>query len=249
MGCCQSNTATHASAGANGRRAPGGVAEEVEIVEATEAAAAAPTLLEAADEELKEEEAKALHQLRLIFDAVDADKSGSVSKDELTAALEADQNLGGLVKEAGLNDVFFVLNQLDTNENQRISWGEFKAHLKKAAEEEVAENGHIAAATRLAEEKALAQLRAIFDKLDADEDGAVSKSELQARLEENREEDSLGRVIEQASLNPEWSILECLDTNKDGFVTWDEFEAHLRKAAIEVVLEDMATAQCCCCPL
>jgi len=221
----------------------------VEAVPAAEAAAA-PTLLEdGAEEELKEEEAKALHQLRLIFEAVDADKSGSVNKDELTAALQADQNLGALIKEAGLNDVFFVLNQLDTNENHCVSWGEFKGALKKAAEEEVVENGHIAAATRLAEEKALAQLRAIFDGLDADGDGAVDKTEFQARLEKDGEDDSLGRVIEQASLNPEWSVLECLDTNKDGRVTWDEFEAHLRKAAIEVVLEDMAIHQCCCCTL
>lgn len=212
---------------------------------AAEAVPAVRTLLEAS----KEEEKKALAQLRLIFDAIDVSKSGSVDKDELSVALREDQNLGALFNEAGLDDVWHVLSQLDSNEDHHVSWDEFEAHLRKTAVEEVVETGHIAAAERLAEEKALAQLRAIFDGLDTDADGTVSKAEFAARLQKDMggEDDDLGRFIEQAGLNPEWSIVDALDTNGNGRITWKEFETHLRKAAIEVVLEDMAAAHCCCC--
>merc|ERR1740121_976435 len=114
---------------------------------------------EAEEEEEKEEEEKtmeekALSQLWLIFDAIDTSNNGRVEKVELSAALKQDQNLGALLKEAGLNEIFFVLNQLDSNKDNRVSWAEFKAHLQKAAEQEVAEVGHVVAAEPLAEEKA-----------------------------------------------------------------------------------------------
>merc|ERR1712150_86101 len=195
-------------------------------------------------------EEKALHQLRLIFDKVDSSKNNSVSKDELSTALREDESLGGLLKEAGLNDVFFVLNQLDSHGNHSISWTELQEHLKEAAAQEVTKKGHILAAERLAEEQAMLQLKTLFKELDTDEDGAVSKDELAARLKQEGavtgEEDSLGRLVEQAGFSPDWNSLEGLDTNKDGRVTWDELETHLRKAAIEVVLEDLAIAKYCC---
>merc|ERR1740121_3395368 len=208
---------------------------------------------EAEEEEEKEEEEKtmeekALSQLWLIFDAIDTSNNGRVEKVELSAALKQDQNLGALLKEAGLNDIFFVLNQLDANQDHRVSWNEFKTHLQRAAVKEVAEAGHIIAAERLAEEKALEELKAIFKSLDADEDGAVSKAELAAHLPgKDASEEGLGKLIQQAGFNSDWDILEKLDTNKEGRVTWDEFEAHLHKAVIEVVIDHMASQQCCGC--
>jgi Ca2+-binding EF-hand superfamily protein len=244
MGCFQSTTA------AAGRNAAG----------RQQTAASAPVLTEVIAEE------RALTQLKLIFDGIDANENGSVSKTELTAALEKDQNLGALVKEAGMNNEFCVLNQLDTNEDHSVTWDEFLKQLKKAAVQEVQEAGNLAAAELPADEKVLKQLKELFGSLDANADGAVSKDELAAGLGKDKDEhglvkdDSLGKLIEHAGFNCEWRTLERLDTNKDGLVTWDEFEAHLRSAAKEevqengdiaaaVVLEETMSKQSCwgCC--
>jgi len=220
-------------------------------------AQASPVLTELSDEE------KALTQLKLIFDAIDVDESSSVSKTELTAALEKDQNLVAFFKKAGLNENFYDLNQLDTNNDHRITWAEFASNLKKEAVQEMADSGHVAAAELPVEEKVFKRLKELFDYLDANEDGAVNKEELATGLRQDKDEhglmkdDSLGKLIERAGLNPYWDALENLDTNQDGFIAWEEFEAHLRSVATQevqetgdvgaaVVLEETMAAQTCC---
>jgi len=244
MGCCQSSTAARATSAGQ---------QTAAAVPAGES----PVLVERSDQE------KALAQLKLIFDAIDADQSSSVSKMELTAALEKDQSLLVFIKKAGLNENFYVLNQLDTNSDHRITWAEFESNLKKEAVQEVTDSGRVAAADAAVEEKVLKRLRELFDNLDADDDGAVNKEELATGLRQDKDEhglmkdDSLGKLIEQAGLNPYWDALEDLDTNQDGKIAWEEFEAHLRSVAKKevqetgdigaaVVLEETMAAQSCC---
>jgi len=188
-----------------------------------------PVITEATAEE------RALTQLKVIFDGIDANDDGSVSKAELTAALDKDACLGALIKEAGLNTSFSVLDSLDTNKDGRVTWDEFHFHLKKAAVEEVKATGDLAAAEAPADEKALAQLKKIFDSMDANKDGTVSKSELSTAL---KKDDQLEKLISEAGFSANYNTFEQLDTNSDGRIMWQEFEAHLRKAAKEVVKED-----------
>lgn len=237
------------------------VADPVQQPEAPTEEAPALTLTEITVEE------RALTQLKLIFDTVDASSAGTVSKEELSAALERDPSLGALVKEAGLNEQFCILNQLDSNEDHSVTWDEFQKHLREAAVQEVRETGHIAAAELPVQEKVLKQLRELFDSLDADSSGAVSKEELVAGLDKDKGEDgsmkdgSLGKFVEQAGFDTNWNTVGQLDGNQDGLITWDEFEARLRGAAnkevqehgaIEaavVLEEEVATATCalgCC---
>lgn len=252
MGCCQSNTAARAT----GSEATGTSRRGQTEVAARES----PVLTEITAEE------RALTQLKLIFESSDSNDDRHLSKRELTAALERDPNLGALVKEAGLNDVFYVLNQLDTNEDHHVSWEEFKTHLKKAAMTQVQETGNVVAAELPVEEKLFKQLRELFDNLDADKSGEVSKDELASGLKKGTDEngemkdDSLGKLMERAGFDLDLDMLEQLDTNKDGLITWDEFDQHLRSSARKevqdsgaiaaaVVLEEEMASQSCwgCC--
>jgi len=223
MGCAQSSTAAKKNA----------AGQEQTAASANEG----PVLTEVTAEE------RALAQLKLIFDGVDANEDGGVSKAELTNALAKDENLGALIKEAGLSQKYNILDQLDTNKDGCVTWDEFRTNLKEAAVQEVKETGNVAAAELPADEKVLRQLKSLFESLDANEDGGVSKEELATGLKKGTDEhglmkdDSLGKLIEQAGFNPHWCVLEQLDTNKDGRITWGEFEAHLRSAAKEEVKE------------
>merc|ERR1712029_99545 len=80
-----------------------------------------------------------------------ADKA--VSREELAAGLKKDEGMGKLIEEAGFNTEYYVLEQLDTNEDGRITWDEFEAHLRKAAKEAVKETGEVASPVALAPEE------------------------------------------------------------------------------------------------
>jgi Ca2+-binding EF-hand superfamily protein len=179
-------------------------------------------------------EERALKQLKIIFDSIDANKDGNVSKAELVAALEKDASIGALIKDAGLNQKYNALEQLRTSKDGRVTWEEFLANLREAAKKEVLETGEVQGIELAADEKALQQLKKLYDSLDSNKDGAVSRGELAAGMEK---EAGLGQLIKEANFNPDYYVLEQLDTNEDGKITWDEFEAHLRQAAKEEVKE------------
>merc|ERR1712066_1021526 len=124
---------------------------------------------------------------------------------------------------------------------------EFKQEV--AADVEAAEKA--LACSIAAGEKALQWLKQRFESLVADEDGAVSKEELAAKVKEIEDVDgeNIGNLIGQASFNPLWRTLDQLDTNKDEHISWEEFKAHVcgapKEEKVDVVLEENAVTQRC----
>merc|ERR1719293_521866 len=107
-------------------------------------------------------EEKALQQLRKLFDLIDANADGAVSSTELASALKQDESVGKLVEEAGFNSEFYVLEQLDTNSDGRITWDEFEAHLRCAARKEVEETGDVTAAVVLEQQNTADEVDAVI---------------------------------------------------------------------------------------
>lgn len=177
-------------------------------------------------------ETKALTQLKLIFDAIDSDANGSVSQAELSAALVKDTNIEQLMKDAKMNPDQSVWRNLDKNQDGRITWDEFKASLYEVATEIVKQESDLPAVELPADEKALMQLKKVFDSLDKNHDESVDKDELSAGL--NKDE-KLIQLIAEANFNTLGFVFEQLDANQDGKVTWEEFQAALRAAAKEEV--------------
>merc|ERR1719330_134547 len=182
--------------------------------------------------ELKMAQERALNQLKLIFDSIDDNHDGGVDKSELTTALDQDVELENLLIEAGINLEYKLLEQLDTNHDGRITWDEFSDNMLKYAAREVQATGDIAAADRLAEQKAMIELKKVFKDVDANQDGCINIAELRRAMARSP---GLKGLCQDANLNFNFSLLAQLDTNKDGHVTWDEFMTCLRNAAVEEV--------------
>merc|ERR1719188_1756341 len=217
MGCCSSASTVRSSS----------KAQDTETI---------VTLTETTAEE------RALIQLKLIFDSVDANDDGTVNKEELSAALAKDESLGAFIKDAGFN-LNTDLRLLDTNKDRCVSWEEFQKLFKQEAVKEIEQTGVIVATEVPADEKAITQLKGIFDSLDTNKDGSVSKDELAAKLKEDTDEDGLvkkgsfGQLVLDAGLNPHFGTFDDLDTNSDDRITWEEFEKHLRETAKQEVKE------------
>lgn len=82
------------------------------------------------------------------------------------------------------------------------------------------------------EEKALTQLKLIFESIDKDADGSICKGELTTALEKDPK---LQEFIKDAGFQANKDSLDTIDTNKDGRVTWDEFKASLTVQAVKEI--------------
>merc|ERR1711972_122987 len=175
---------------------------------------------------------------KLIFDSIDANADGTVSKEELAVAVEKDGSLGAFIEEAGL-----CLNTDFSNKDGRVSWEEFQKDLKEKAVEEVRLTGELAAAEVPVREKVITQLKGIFDSIDTNKDGSVSKEELAAKLKADTDEhglmkdDSFGQLVQEAGFNPNFRTFDQFHTCSDDRITWEEFEKNLRGTATLEVKE------------
>merc|ERR1719237_343576 len=84
-----------------------------------------------------------MKELKMVFDQLDKNKDGSISRDELKSSLEglldcsseaARKNVRQLIIDAGLNPDFYVFEQIDADGDGKITWGEFQAQLKPATD-------------------------------------------------------------------------------------------------------------------
>jgi len=203
-------------------------------------------------------EEKATAQLWVLFASIDMNCDKTVDKTELQKAMQNNPKFGELIKEANLDPEKQVLEQLDTNKDGRVTWDEFKEHLKKAATEQVENQGCVVAAEASVAQTAETRLKQVFDSVDTNKDGHVNKEELFVKL--NAEDEGFKQLLTRAGLNTEFSVLEQIDGNQDGRVTWQEFYDKLGNAATkeveaqgdlvaatEIKIEDEATSKSLCC--
>lgn len=207
------------------------MAEVAEVPAPAATEETAPAAIEQTPEE------KAMVQLKLIFDSIDANSSGTVDKAEFQNALEKNTDLGSLIKDAGLNPGFKALEKIDSNKDGHLTWTEFSEYLKKAAEEEVQATGNVAGVEMAADEKALQQLRIVFDSADLDKDNTVSSEELSVAL---KKDTSLADLVSKAGFNENFA-----NPSKEGRISWEEFQDHLRGVAKEEVKETGEVAAAC----
>lgn len=213
---------------------------------------------------------RALRQLQLIFESVDAFEDSRVSKAVLSAALGKELSLEDLIAEAGFNLKYRVLDEVGASQDGAVSLPDFLAHARgdsmHEAKTDIASTapGDVVrqeATTELepdareswptlhpGSERVLKMLKHIFGSMDGDHDGAVRTGELAKRIRANidgagaTKEESLG----QCTLDQLGCINHFLvDTNHDGLLTWEEVEASFRKVASEGPQSSPAASPAC----
>ena len=101
------------------------------------------------------------------------------------AGLEADEDARALMKEHRLgSDAEGAILKFDLDGDGEITWTEFEELLMKPPEPDAADLMVMEAS---AGEALAATTRAIFDKMDTDGDGSLTKAELKVGLETDKE--------------------------------------------------------------
>jgi len=157
--------------------------------------------------------------MRDVFAEIDDDRSGTMSKDELTKYCKANKNFTsrlGLKKGFGLTAFFNAIDEVGNKKRKahpvdgaQVTFDEFQMALEKLDENAKAE------AER---EDALWEL---FEEMDEDADGHVTKAELRSGIKSNKDLKSrlgVGKGFAWAA------CFEQMDADGDGKVTFGEFK-------------------------
>nr|UOI39539.1 calcium-dependent protein kinase [Betula platyphylla]UVJ47678.1 calcium-dependent protein kinase 28 [Betula platyphylla] len=143
-----------------------------------------------------------LSDLKDQFDAIDVDKNGSISLDEMRQALAKD--LPWKLKDSRVSE---ILHAIDSNTDGLVDFTEF-----------VAATLHVHQMEEHDSEKWQQRSQAAFDKFDIDKDGFITPEELR-----------LHTGLRGSVIDP---LLEEVDIDQDGKISLSEFRRLLRTASI-----------------
>jgi len=165
-------------------------------------------------------------------------------------AFQSNDKPGAFIFEERFNPDSIVLEQLDTNKDDRVNREEFGSHLRQVATEQVGNTS--------VEEEGEARLREIFQLIDSNKGDTVNKEEFATKL--CVKEEGFKTLLVEAGLNTNFKVLEQLDGDSDKRVTWDNFYDKLKEAAkaeakatgdvaavTEIKIEGAGTSMLGCC--
>merc|ERR1712039_1120915 len=84
-------------------------------------------------------------------------------------------------------------------------------------------------------------LKAVFQRLDVNGDGFVSREELTSSLGQLMNnscvvsQKNMRTLLVDAGLDPDFNVFDGLDANHDGKITWEEFSSKLRQVSVDEI--------------
>ena len=183
-------------------------------------------------------ETDAIGRAKELFEASDADGTGSVSKSDLLAKLKADKQLETLLDlqdkdGAGVLSIMrlrIMLKKLESDGDGPIAWAEFDAAVAEANPEEEVAPALFARAKALFEAAAVEE-----EEAGSGQAGSVSKPALVAKLRASTQFETLLGLQEVGDKAAEAiakmrAVLSKLEADGEGSISWADFEADVNGA-------------------
>ena len=169
--------------------------------------------LDGLDEMADKVDNKLVAKGKAVFEKLDTDGSGHLSKAELKVGLLEDESIRDLLGDS----VEGALTKFDLDGDDEITWQEFEEVLCRAKEPDAMD---LMTQEADANDQLLQSVRALFERLDTDGDGSISRTELREGLAADKE-------AQQLLGDRELMAMRRLDLDGDGEITWEEFSSVL----------------------
>jgi len=156
---------------------------------------------------------------------------------DLQMAFQSNDKPGAFIFEERFNPDSIVLEQLDTNKDDRVNQEEFGSHLRQVTTEHV-ENTTV-------EEKTEARLKEVFKSIDSNKDNIVNKEEFATKL--CIEEEGFNTLLVEVGLNTNFKVLEQLDNSYDKSKEAAKVEAKATGDVVAVTEIKIEGAMLVCC--
>lgn len=156
-----------------------------------------------------------LEELKSLFEKLDKDANGKVTSKEWGRAVSENKDLmskyfgGSTCKEIGQ-----AFNWIDADGSNDLNWEEFLLATKEF-------DAAFAVSDMMSYEDGRAKLRALFETLDKNADGKVSKKEWSSGVAANAE--LLAQYFGGSNVGQVGRAFSRIDANNDNSLSWDEF--------------------------
>ena len=166
---------------------------------------------------------------------LDQDGDGRVSSKEWGQSLAANPEvLGKYFEGSSIKEIAGAFNRCDIDKSGCLNWAEFET-ATTPVDKGVAAAAQNALAKAMTTDEGKAELRLLFDTMDADGNGSVSAQEWSSKICENKAlaskffgDVSAINMDDANSRTKTWKVVresfERLDMSGDGQLTWEEFE-------------------------
>jgi Ca2+-binding EF-hand superfamily protein len=157
------------------------------------------------------------NEMRAFWDKLDKDGDQKISGKEWGSKVFAEQELmskyfgGTSLKEIGEG-----FNRIDSNGDDALTWDEFRSEI---ASYKVVKSMKEA----FAKEESKAELKTLWDSLDANADGKVDGKEWGSKVYANK--DVMSKFFGGSDMASIGKGFNRIDSNNDDQLTWDEFTA------------------------
>ena len=194
-----------------------------------------------------------------IFKSIDQDEDGGVSKSELQKRMRAESSIEDMITEAcpeaALSGMDYLFEMLDVDGDGKVTFAEFEAMLSKDASKLAeamvpgsADSPPVAPPspvemTQKEKQTEKKTLKDLFDSIDVDGNGEISKRELMNRLRKDSSfEDMVTEACPEVALSGTDYLMEMLDVDGDGSINFTEFANMLSKDPTKLA-EEIAAAK------
>lgn len=165
-----------------------------------------------------------MEEARRLFEEIDQNGDGQVTRLEAQEAMKKSASIRKALKLWDIREVATFLDDADKDNDGTVSFQEFTSYLASSCIDSFREVVEFVDMPPLLDEDAMAEAQALFDSIDKNGNGQVSRSELKSAM---RESEAIRRALKVWSYKDCSSMVDAADTDKDGSMSFDEFKRYI----------------------
>mmetsp|Transcript_97120 Transcript_97120/g.182647 ORF Transcript_97120/g.182647 Transcript_97120/m.182647 type:complete len:485 (-) Transcript_97120:146-1600(-) len=180
---------------------------------------------------------EALEEAKKLYELLDKDSDGQVTKAELREAMQRSASIRRALQMYDTQEAHSFIDSADTDNDGMMSFDEFASFLAVSKHEVFNRYVEMVDAPRLLDEIAMGEAKILYDIIDANGDGQITKDELKEAVSVSPQ---IRNALNLHGFYECTKFIENADIDNDGLMSFDEFKSYVAQHCIDDFREYMA---------